>query len=79
VMYPTDVLPHWLQQFARFLPITHALTGLRATILKDASLAAVFPELTALACFAAIGLPVGIGVFEVGLRRARTTGTLGHQ
>ncbi len=79
VMYPTEVLPQWLQRVAELLPITHALRGLRATLLADASLASVGSELSALALFAVVGLPIGLAIFELGLRRARQMGILGHQ
>ena len=79
VMYPTDVLPQWLRPLAEFLPITHALRGLRAALLADASLGTVVTELGVLALFAAVGLPASVAIFEFGLRRARMTGTLGHQ
>jgi ABC-2 type transport system permease protein len=79
VMYPTDVLPAWLRQIAELLPITHALRGLRAALLRDATVATVLPEITALTLFAVVGLPVSFAVFNAGLRRARTIGTLGHQ
>jgi ABC-2 type transport system permease protein len=79
VMYPTDVLPRWLQRLGEFFPITHALKGLRATMLSDAPVASVIPELTVLVLFAAIGLPISIAAFNFGLRRARVTGTIGHQ
>jgi hypothetical protein len=29
--------------------------------------------------FAIVGVPVSLAIFELGLRHARTTGTLGHQ
>ena len=79
VMYPTDVLPRGLQQLAEVLPITHALRGLRAALLADASVTAVVPELTVLATFVVVGLPASIGIFEFGLWQAKATGTLGHQ
>jgi ABC-2 type transport system permease protein len=79
VMYPTDVLPDWLQPLAEFLPITHALRGLRAALLADASLATVSSDLAVLTVFAAVGLPASVAIFEFGLRRARITGTLAHQ
>jgi ABC-2 type transport system permease protein len=79
VMYPTNVLPHWLQPAAELLPITHALRGLRAALLGNASLASVFPDLAVLTAFAVVGLPASIVIFEFGLRRARITGSLAHQ
>ena len=79
VMYPTDVLPAWIQHVAEFLPITHALNGLRAAMLRDAHITSVLPDVAALALFAAIGWPMSVAAFNLGLRRARITGTLGHQ
>jgi ABC-2 type transport system permease protein len=79
VMYPTDVLPHWLRPVAELLPITHALRGLRSTLLGGAPLATVASDLAFLAVFAAVVLPASVAVFEFGLRRARITGTLAHQ
>ena len=79
VMYPTNVLPQWLRPVAELLPITHALRGLRAVLLADASFATVFPDLAVLTMFAAVGLPASIVLFEFGLRRARISGTLAHQ
>lgn len=79
VMYPTDVLPAWLRQVAGLFPMTHALNGLRAAMLNDADVATVLPEITVLALFAAIGLPISIAALNFGLRRARITGTIGHQ
>jgi ABC-2 type transport system permease protein len=79
VMYPTDVLPDWLRRFADLLPITYALKGLRATLLNDAPMIAVLPELAVLGVFAGVGVPVSMIAFEFALRRARIAGTLGHQ
>ena len=33
VYYPIDVLPGWMQQLARFSPVTYALRGIRAALL----------------------------------------------
>lgn len=79
VMYPNSVLPSALRCFAELLPITHALRGLRAALLTDASVADIFPEVGALALFAIVGLPVSLVTFKIGLQRAKIAGTLGHQ
>ncbi len=79
VIYPSDVLPEWLRRLAELLPITHALRALRATLLSDATLTTVRPELTALIVYAVVGLPLSIAIFNLGLERARISGTLGHQ
>jgi ABC-2 type transport system permease protein len=79
VMYPTTVLPPAFGQLAELLPITHALRGLRAAVLAGSSTTAVLPQVGALAVFAAVGLPLSVFVFNLGLQRARVAGTLGHQ
>jgi ABC-2 type transport system permease protein len=79
VMYPSTVLPPALRDVAELLPITHALRGLRAALLSNASVIDVLPQVQALAVFAAIGLPLSAMVFNLGLQRARMAGTLGHQ
>lgn len=79
VMYPNSVLPPFLRDAGELLPITHALRGLRAAVLTNASVVEVLPQVQALALFAAIGLPLSVIVFNLGLQRARVAGTLGHQ
>ena len=79
VMYPNSVLPAALRGFAELLPITHALRGLRAALLTDASVADILPEVGALMLFAMVGLPVSLAAFTIGLQRAKIAGTLGHQ
>ena len=78
VFYPLSVLPGWMQQLAQLLPISHALQGMRAAMLDGASLSEVGPEITRLALFVAISLPVGALAFQAGIRRARHSGSLGH-
>jgi ABC-2 type transport system permease protein len=79
VMYPTEVLPRWLAKISELLPITHALRGLRATLLSGATIGAVMPQMAVLLVYALVGLPLSIAIFNFGVRRARTAGTLGHQ
>jgi ABC-2 type transport system permease protein len=78
VLYPTSVLPPWLERVAWCLPTTHALTALRALLLDGVALAAVWPHLVFLAAFAAIGVPASLWAFERAVRFAKHSGTLGH-
>jgi len=78
VYYPVDVLPRFLRYAAQFLPITHALVGMRAALLGGASFADLLPQMAILAIFALVGLPLSLAGFCWGLRRARVTGTLSH-
>jgi ABC-2 type transport system permease protein len=60
------------------LPLTHALQALRGALLAGASPAALRGPLTALAVFAAVLIPAGVGAFAYALRRARIDGSLSH-
>jgi len=78
VVYPVSVLPAWLQQAGKLLPLTHALRVLRAGFLTGAAPAEVRGSLLALAVFAAVLIPAGGAVFSFALRRARVDGSLAH-
>ncbi len=78
VVYPVAVLPAGLQQLGSFLPLTHALEGLRQALLSRASLGDLGSTLLALALFGAILTPLGFLLFAFALRRARVDGSLTH-
>jgi ABC-2 type transport system permease protein len=78
VIYPVSILPTWLQAVSRMLPMTHALEALRGALLTGASLGALRSYLLALAGFAVILIPAGLGAFIYSLRRARLDGSLTH-
>ena len=75
-LYPSHVLPAWLQHVAPWLPATHAIAAFRATLLGSAPTEAILPQLGALALFALVAVPASVLTFEAGLRRARVYGTL---
>jgi ABC-2 type transport system permease protein len=76
IFFPVSILPERAQMLARLLPITHAVEGFRDLIVKQASLAEIWPNLQFLLIFAAIFLPLGLSIFYLALRRARVEGTL---
>jgi ABC-2 type transport system permease protein len=78
VLYPVSVLPEWLRGFGRLLPLTHALAVLRGALLRGDSPLALADSFLALALFAGVLAPVGVGVFAFALRRARIDGSLSH-
>jgi ABC-2 type transport system permease protein len=78
MMYPVSVLPGWLQQVARLVPVTYALEGMRAALLGHATLRQLWPSLAALLVFAAVLLPISFAAFSWALRRTKITGTLTH-
>jgi len=73
-----SILPAWLRLLGRALPLTHVLVVLRGAFLQSASPAAVGGSLAALAAFAALLIPAGVGTFAYALRRARVDGSLTH-
>ena len=77
-MYPVTVLPAWLRQVGRFLPLTHALAVLRGALLVGAGPGDLGQSLLALLVFAGVLAPVGAGTFAYALRRARIDGSLSH-
>ena len=76
VFFPVDMLPAWLQQLAWWLPITHALSALRAVLLAGADLIEVRGSIAVLAAFAGLGFPLALAAFGLAVRRAKQTGTL---
>jgi ABC-2 type transport system permease protein len=78
MMYPVSVLPRYLQDTARLIPLTYSLEGLRAALLGGASFHELWPSIIALLIFAAILLPLSFVVFAWALRRTKITGTLTH-
>ncbi len=76
VYYPIGVLPAWLQPVSALLPMTHALRGMRLSLLEGAGLSQVTVELAMLALFTALVLPGGILAFRWALHRARVEGSL---
>lgn len=78
VMYPVIVLPTWLQHLAALLPITYAIEGMRAALLRGAMGSDLWPNFGVLLVFAMITLPLGLVSFQYATRRALITGTLGQ-
>jgi ABC-2 type transport system permease protein len=78
VVYPVSVLPGWLAEAGRYLPLTHGLEILRKGLLAGVAPAEVAGSLLALAGFALAFLVFGLGLFAWALRRARVDGSLSH-
>lgn len=78
VFFPLSVLPPYLLSAAHFIPMSHALEGLRMCLLRNAGLQTVFPHLCYLLLFSAVLLPLGIFAFRRALHAAQREGSLGH-
>ena len=75
IMYPTSVLPRWLELLSPLLPLTHSAALTRFIFLDGADTAQAGLHLGALAGFCAL-LPIGVFALNVSLNWARRTGTL---
>lgn len=80
VLYPLQILPGWLQAVAAVFPLSHALDGIRRTLLRGETLAspAVVADATFLILFSIIGLPLAYGVFRLSAWNVRRKGEMGH-
>ena len=76
VYYPIDVLPAWLQTFARLSPATYVLEGVRSALVDGASIGSLWPQIWPLLVIGLITLPVGMHVFHWAEQYAKRTGKL---
>lgn len=77
-MFPVSALPHWLQNVALLIPMTHSLTAMRIALFSGGFPTSLLRELMILAVFAVVLLPVSLWFFTAALRRARLNGTLAY-
>jgi ABC-2 type transport system permease protein len=76
VYFPVQILPHWLGTVSLLLPFTHALEGLRQAVLNGWGLRQLSTQITILAAFAVVLLPLSLAVFAWAVRQAKRLGTL---
>ena len=78
VYYPVQVMPQWLQQLSRLIPITYSLDGMRRALLSDASFQEIMPDIIALIIFSIILIPLSLLIFRYAVHRAKVDGSLAH-
>lgn len=76
VLYPVTVLPEWLQQLSAVLPITYAIEGMRAALLRAAPWPELWGSLGPLLLFAFAIIPLSLLSFQYATRHTRIAGTL---
>lgn len=77
-MFPISVLPRWLQFVSSAIPMTHALTAMRLALFGGALRTSLVTEISVLAGFALVMLPLSLLLFEKALRHARLSGSLSY-
>jgi ABC-2 type transport system permease protein len=75
--FPVEVLPHWVQQVARWNPVAIAVKGMRETLIGGGGWHTAARPIAELAPFAIISVAIGLTLFRLALRRERRRGTLG--
>ncbi|NNG16276.1 MAG: ABC transporter permease, partial [Gemmatimonadales bacterium] len=78
VYYPTHVIPSWLEQVSRIVPLTYGLRAIRRTLLEGWSLRQVGDDVMILIGITAVLFALAIPVFLKALGYARRRGTLAH-
>ena len=76
VYYPVKVLPEWMQVAAQFSPVTYALQGSRAALLRGVGVSQLWESILPLLVMGAVFVPLGLFVFHLGERYAKRTGKL---
>jgi ABC-2 type transport system permease protein len=76
VYYPVEVLPRWLQFFARASPATYVIRGMRESILKGVGLGAAARPLALLTLGGVAMIFFGTWIFSLAESYAKRTGRL---
>jgi ABC-2 type transport system permease protein len=63
-IYPVAAFPAWLRAIATIDPFTYAVHGFKALLLKEAGLAAIWPDLLYLSVFTAVTLGATTALFK---------------
>lgn len=78
ITFPISLLPGWMQAFAKWLPPTYLIHGMRAAAFSNAGITELLPDLIPLLLFGVFWLVVGYSTFLWMERRARRTGAIGQ-
>ena len=76
VLYPTAVLPGWLQAVGQLLPLTHALELIRRSVLMGEGIDTLWGPFLSLTFLTAGMLPLGLWACHEAVRLAQTDGSL---
>jgi ABC-2 type transport system permease protein len=78
VYFPTTILPDWMKSVSEWVPMAHALSALRQSLLLNATVSDIAPHLGFLAVFTVLIWPIGVFAFTMALHRSQRDGSLGH-
>lgn len=77
-LFPISLFPTWLQSIGKMLPHFYALRSLRLILLANATISnpVVLNDIFMLAIFSVALIPLGVVLFEIGLRKSKKDGNL---
>ncbi|HAV76878.1 MAG TPA: ABC transporter permease [Anaerolineae bacterium] len=78
ITFPVAILPDWMQSFAKWLPQTYLIHGMREAAFANAGIKELTSDLVPLLLFGTFWLVVGYFTFLWMERRARRTGAIGQ-
>jgi ABC-2 type transport system permease protein len=78
VLFPSSVLPGWLQKAAALVPLTHSLEGMRLALLNGYGVRELGGIVGLLCVFAVVCLASGLIAFSWSVSLAKRTGSLAH-
>ncbi|MDO4686556.1 MAG: ABC transporter permease [Corynebacterium sp.] len=78
VMFPVEFYPYWLQSLAFYVPTTSIMSALRLSTLTNSNSSDLMTVLMPAIFWIFILFPLGIFVFCWGMRKCRSTGTIGN-
>jgi ABC-2 type transport system permease protein len=76
IYYPVNMIPTWVEDLSRALPVTYALRAFRGVLIDGRGLREVAPDLGILVAITAVLLAASILCLRVSLRYARRSGSL---
>lgn len=76
--FPVSILPGWLQVIAQYLPITHALEGMRLAVLEGYTVFMLSKTILILLLMGVFLLPLSVWMFSLAVEKGRRDGSLMH-
>lgn len=76
--FPVEMFPEWLRSVVYYIPLTHALEALRATVNQGSGFSVIWSDLVFMAIAGVILIPISMYAFSRAVEVGRRNGSLGH-
>ena len=78
ITYPLAILPNWMQNVSKFIPLTYSINALRTVIISGANIRDIKNELIILLIFGIVLMTLGLIAFNYTQKKAKDLGSLGQ-